>query len=210
MPLLPPFAATALSATLLTAASAVLLSPPLLADASSPVAVNSQVQRASLTTMGEQEPPGTAPLAGAVTRAAAGRTRWLWPLAPTPRLVRPFVAPRTRFGPGHRGIDLAGDSGASVLAVADGAVQHVGVVAGRGTVTVLHRDGVRSTYEPVEPTARVDAVVAAGDPLGRLSGPGHCEPSTCLHLGALRGTDYLDPMLFLRPVRVRPLPLSPS
>ncbi|MER7077770.1 M23 family peptidase, partial [Saccharopolyspora kobensis] len=31
-----------------------------------------------------------------------------WPLAPPPAVVRPFEAPEHAYGPGHRGVDLAG------------------------------------------------------------------------------------------------------
>jgi hypothetical protein len=94
-----------------------------------------------------------------------------------------------------------------VLAVEDGIVSHVGVVAGRGTVTVLHRDGLRSTYEPVDAGVRLGASVHSGEALGTLSAAGsHCA-SACLHLGARRGDGYLDPEPLLRPARIILLPL---
>ena len=47
-----------------------------------------------------------------------------------------------------------------------------------------------------------------GDLLGRLE-PGHpgCPVAACLHWGLRRGAVYLDPLLLVRPVRVRLLPL---
>ena len=123
-------------------------------------------------------------------------------------MVRPFVRPATRWGAGHRGVDLAGDVGQPVHAVAAGTVSHVGVVAGRGTVSVLHPSGIRSTYEPVDPSVRVGQVVPRGAALGVLATAGsHCTPATCLHLGALRGRSYLDPLLLLVGGRVRLLPM---
>ena len=105
-------------------------------------------------------------------------------------------------------MDLAGDAGQPVHAVAAGTVSHVGVVAGRGTISVLHPSGIRSTYEPVDPSARVGQVVGQGTLLGTLAITGsHCAPAPCLHLGALRGEDYLDPLLLLRGGRVRLLPV---
>jgi murein DD-endopeptidase MepM/ murein hydrolase activator NlpD len=79
-------------------------------------------------------------------------------------------------------------------------------VAGRGVVTVLHPSGVRTTYEPVLPVVGVGTPVEGGDVLGTVAAGGHCAPRPCLHWGALRGRDYLDPLLLLRPVRVRLLP----
>lgn len=140
-------------------------------------------------------------------------SRWAWPLAPRPSLVRPFVRPASAYGAGHRGIDLAGSAGQEVLAVEDGTVAHVGRIAGRGTVTVLHPSGVRSTYEPVEPAVTVGDVVVRGSPLGKLEAIGsHCQPD-CLHLGAVRDRTYLDPLLFLtggRRVRLLPLAQAPE
>lgn len=90
-----------------------------------------------------------------------------------------------------------------------GAVTHVGVIGGRGTVTVTHRFGIRSTYEPVAPIVTVGTVVTPGQVLGRIDDAGsHCDPGPCLHLGALRGTFYLDPLVLLAGGRVRLLPLG--
>jgi murein DD-endopeptidase MepM/ murein hydrolase activator NlpD len=93
-----------------------------------------------------------------------------------------------------------------VLAAASGVVTHVGVVAGRGTVTVLHANGVRTTYEPVLARVLRGEAVDAGQVLGVVDGDSHC--GTCLHLGALRGRVYLDPMTLLSPRRVVLLPLG--
>ncbi|MCK0111287.1 M23 family metallopeptidase [Ornithinimicrobium sp. F0845] len=112
--------------------------------------------------------------------------------------MRPFDPPEERWLPGHRGIDLVGQTYSPVLAVADGTVTYSGSIAGVGIVSVTHPDGVRSTYQPV--TDRVDEgeQVRAGDQLGLLGVWGsHCLIRACLHLGAVRGEDYLDPLLFL-------------
>ena len=50
--------------------------------------------------------------------------------------------------------------------------------------------------------------MAAGDPVGVLD-PGHagCPDTACLHWGVRRGkVDYLDPLVLLRPARLRLLP----
>ena len=125
-------------------------------------------------------------------------------------MLRPFRAPQSTYGAGHRGLDLAASDGTSVRAVESGVVTHAGLVAGRGTVTVAHGDGLSSTYEPLDPVVAIGAVVAGGDMLGTLrarDGPGHCGVRSCLHLGARRGASYLDPYPFLAGGRLALLPL---
>ncbi|HET9021605.1 MAG TPA: M23 family metallopeptidase [Ornithinibacter sp.] len=118
------------------------------------------------------------------------------------------------YGPGHRGLDLAAAPGAPVLAVEGGLVTHAGSVAGRGTVTVEHGDGLRSTYEPVTPGVARGARVEAGDALGvvqRVGSPDaapHCATATCLHLGARLGPAYVDPLPLLTGGRLALLPLT--
>lgn len=138
--------------------------------------------------------------------------RWLWPVGDgsRPAVVAVFDAPEERWGPGHRGLDLRTTTGARVTAVADGVVTHRGRIAGRGTVSITHDNGVRSTYEPVDSALAVGRRVHRGDVIGRIADdPGHCPPSSCLHLGAKRGSDYLDPLPFFGgPRRVILLPVD--
>jgi murein DD-endopeptidase MepM/ murein hydrolase activator NlpD len=129
-------------------------------------------------------------------------------LRPPPVVLTPFGAPEDPFGPGHRGVDLDGTVGQPVLAARGGTVVFAGPVAGHGVVSVQHDDGLRTTYEPLVPAVRAGAVVAAGDVLGTLiMGHRGC-PSACLHFGVRRDRwEYLDPLVLLRPERVRLLPV---
>lgn len=141
---------------------------------------------------------------------ADGHLPWQWPLRPAPSVERGFEAPADPWGPGHRGIDLAGHVGQAVLAVAAGTVTFAGHVGGRGVVAVRH-GAVRSTYQPLLPTVRSGDQVHAGDMLGRLTVVGsHCLPAVCLHLGAREGKDYLDPLSLLGSVDIRLKPLQAS
>lgn len=134
-------------------------------------------------------------------------TRFTWPLAPPHPVLRRFETPTTPYGPGHRGVDLAGPSDAPVLAPADGTVVFAGQVAGRGVVSIDHDGGLRTTYEPVTAAVAAGQRLTAGAVLGRLL-PGHCQ-QTCLHWGARRGTEYVDPLGLLRSGKVRLLPWDP-
>lgn len=132
--------------------------------------------------------------------ARAEGPRWRWPLPPPHTVLSPFEAPEHRYGPGHRGIDIAVPAeGARVRAVEAGTVRFSGSVAGRGVVSVVHADGLISTYEPVDGQLEVGSGVEPGEVLGTLesgSAASHC-PGGCLHLGARRGGDYLDPLPLL-------------
>ncbi len=109
--------------------------------------------------------------------------RFGWPLAPPHPVVRPFEAPSSPYGPGHRGVDLGGPVGAPVLAAAPGVVVFAGPLAGRGVVSVDPPNGLRTTYEPVTPSVTAGRRVAAGAVLGHLR-PGHVGcPAACLHWG---------------------------
>lgn len=138
------------------------------------------------------------------------RRTWAWPLDPRPRVTAPFVRPRSTYGAGHRGLDLAARPGQSVLAVDAGVVTHVGVVAGRGTVSLRHANGLRSTYEPVRGTVVVGDVLTRGQAVGAVQGRTHCGGG-CLHLGALHGAGYVDPRPLLGggPVILLPLGRTP-
>ena len=59
---------------------------------------------------------------------------------------RPFQAPDGPYGVGHRGLDYGVVPGDSILAIGGGVVVFAGQVGGRGYVTVLHPNGLRSSY----------------------------------------------------------------
>lgn len=137
---------------------------------------------------------------------------WQWPLQPRPPVIRPFDAPEQRWSAGHRGVDLAGPSGAPVRSPAAGTVVFVGVVVDRPVLTIAHADGLRTSLEPVVASAHRGDRVAAGQVVGRLAGgPSHCSPAMCLHWGVRLGEDYVDPLSLIldrRPSIL--LPFSPA
>ena len=127
-------------------------------------------------------------------------------------VVRGFVEPATRFGPGHRGIDLAAASGDPVVAAGRGTVVFAGDVAGARHVVVLHRGGVRTSYSFL-----LDVTVAVGDAVEGGILVGHAggvdrdgDHDGVVHFGLRIGDTYVDPMILFRPGdlhdRVRLLP----
>lgn len=141
---------------------------------------------------------------GWVGPQAAPTVDYDWPV-PDPHVLRAFDAPAEPWLPGHRGVDLAAHEGEEILAAAAGTVAFAGPVAGRGVVSIDHVDGIRTTYEPVDPAVGSGEVVTRGAVIGRLSPTprtGHGLGSG-LHWGARRGETYLDPTGLVSEVVIR-------
>jgi peptidase M23-like protein/putative serine esterase DUF676 len=101
-------------------------------------------------------------------------------------VVDPFRPPAGPYGPGNRGLEYDTEPGDTVTASGRGTVVFAGAVGGTLHVTVLHADGVRTSYSFL---ARIDVVrgqrVDHGDPLGAAGDR--------LHFGARIGDAYFDP-----------------
>lgn len=133
-----------------------------------------------------------------------------WPVQGPPRLGRLFDPPATRYGSGHRGVDLVAPAGSAVRSAGEGTVVFAGGLAGRGVVSIQHPDGLRTTYEPVTATIVVGAAARAGQQIGILE-DGHpgCSAPACLHWGVRRGAHtYLDPLRLIGRWKVRLLAWS--
>ncbi|UZN04841.1 murein hydrolase activator EnvC family protein [Cellulomonas sp. S1-8] len=133
------------------------------------------------------------------------------PLDAPVMVLRAFDPPPQPWLAGHRGVDLAASAGARVRAPAAGVVTFAGPVAGRGVVTVLHDDGLRSSLEPVRPSRTVGTRVGAGDEVGTLSGDAHggVPGGPALHWGVRTDDRYVDPWALLPgrgPVVLLPVP----
>lgn len=122
------------------------------------------------------------------------------------QILRPFEAPKHKWSPGHRGVDLALAVGAQVRAAGDGVVAFSGVVAGKPVLSIDHPDGLRSTYQPIHSHLKAGDPVAEGQFIGTL---GHsAEDHRGLHWGILTGKDsYMNPLLLLDSpiIRLKPL-----
>ncbi|MFE3703434.1 M23 family metallopeptidase, partial [Nocardia tengchongensis] len=138
--------------------------------------------------------------------SAAPTSDFGWPLTPLPAVVRVFDKPDHDWLPGHRGVDLAGSGGQAVLAAGEGFVAFAGTVAGKPVVSIDHAGGLRTTYEPVTASITVGRRLSRGTAIGVLE-TGHTPCSPCLHWGARRDGEYLDPLGLLHraPIRLKPL-----
>ena len=107
----------------------------------------------------------------------------------------PFRPPAQRWLSGNRGLTFEPSIGQPVRAAAAGEVTFAGAVARRLHVTVLHADGLRTSYSYLD-----DHVVAKGQLVRRGQLLGHTGAE--FHLGLRDGDVYLDPaLLFATPCR---------
>lgn len=134
---------------------------------------------------------------------------WEWPVHPRPEITR-FFELEYRYGPGHRGIDLAVTAEAPIYAPDDGKVHFVGVVVDRPLLSIQHPNGIRSTFEPVEAIVEAGQIVTRGQLIGHLAAAPTHLPVGGLHLGARLAKDYLDPLALLGEIpRAILLPVNP-
>ena len=126
--------------------------------------------------------------------AALALPVWSWPVAPPHSIVRPYLAPASDYGAGHRGIDIAAPD-PRVRAPAEGTVHFAGVVVDRPVLSITHSGGLISSYEPVTTTLRAGDPVARGQVVGEVQ-PGHCS-SPCVHFGVRLDGEYVSPLLLL-------------
>lgn len=171
-----------------------LMAALLLASSAAPATVAAPATMAAPPTMAAPGP-----------RAKAG---WGWPLEPRPAVVRVFAPGAQPWLSGHRGVDLAARAGDPVHSPAAGTVSFVGWVVDRNVLTILHPDGVRSSFEPLDSPMTVGAAVTAGQVIGTVAAGPHCAPVECLHWGVRVGEDYVNPLQFvldLRPSVLLPL-----
>jgi hypothetical protein len=97
-----------------------------------------------------------------------------------------FRAPPHPFGPGNRGIEYDTAPGDPVTASADGQVVFAGPVAGSRHATVLHADGVRTSYSFLDDIeVHLGQRVRRGDRVGTAG--------ERFHFGARLGDAYFDP-----------------
>jgi Peptidase family M23/Putative serine esterase (DUF676) len=163
---------------------------------------------------------GAGPLGAApppADRVPADRAPGGWLRPVDGALVRPFEEPASRYGPGHRGADLAAPPGTVVRAANEGVVSFAGSVAGSVHVVVAHDGGLRTSYSFLARAGvRAGQAVGRGDPLGLTGGAGPEHDPGVLHLGLRVGDRYVDPMLLFGPpdltelVHLTPTDLPPA
>ena len=130
------------------------------------------------------------------TRAARPRSTGRW--------VRPCNGAITsyygqRWGRMHRGIDLCGRYGVTVVAAGDGVIIHAGQgLSGYGTqIQIRHSDGSVSSYSHLSRMLVRSGRVSAGTPIGLTGSTGNVT-GPHLHFEVKVGGSHVDPQSFLR------------
>ncbi len=115
-------------------------------------------------------------------------------------ILADFSPPTEAYGSGHRGIDPVAAPGQPVRTPAPGVITFAGSVAGKPVVVISHRDGTRTTLEPVTATIARNAAVAQGAQIGVVAPSqwSHCS-THCVHWGLRIEDDYLDPWRLVAP-----------
>jgi hypothetical protein len=140
---------------------------------------------------------------------------WTWPTDGPVLLSFSFDPTHPYAGGQHRGIDVGGDPGESVLAPASGIVTFAGTVPGSGrSVTILTSDGWSVTLTQLGSIAVAKgAAVAEGDGVGTIGPSGDAEVSGAYVQLGIRHADqdqgYVDPLSLL-PDRGLPPPAAPA
>ena len=117
-------------------------------------------------------------------------------------VVDGFRLPDGPYGAGNRGLQYATSPGDPVHAIGDGLVVFAGPVGGTRAVTVLHPDGLRSSYSFLA-EVRVDV----GQQVGRGTSVGLAGET--FHLGVRAGGTYLDPAALFVTTGVHLVPVEP-
>jgi murein DD-endopeptidase MepM/ murein hydrolase activator NlpD len=151
----------------------------------------------------------TAPVPRPAGAAPVVATRWVRPVDGP--VVRPFVAPVSVYGAGHRGADLSVPLATPVHAAGAGRVVFAGAVAGSLHVVVLHPGGLRTSYSYLSAVSVHEGDdVTAGAIVG-LSGTDPDDAGPALHFALRVGDTYVDPMvLFRAPDLTRLVHLAPD
>lgn len=128
--------------------------------------------------------------------AQSGDGAWLIPPVDA-GVSRPFEAPNSPWGSGHRGIDYLVPPGTAVRSAGAGEVTFAGRVAGLYAVTIDHGTGLETTYSQLAEVHVEDGrLVGTGHWIGE-TGRAHPGSPAGLHFGVKLEGVYVDPLRFL-------------
>jgi hypothetical protein len=107
-----------------------------------------------------------------------------------------FVAPKTEYGAGHRGVDLVLETDSKISAPSAGVLYFKGLVVDREVVTIRTSDGYLASFEPACTDLEVGDRVKLGQEFAWYCQPSasyeyHC--NSCVHFSARSAYGYISP-----------------
>lgn len=128
------------------------------------------------------------------------RSAFAWPTVKNASVITRFSPPQHPWLTGHRGVDIASDTNSAIYAAGEGTIIYADKLVDRYVISIQHKNGLRTTYEPVHPIVAKGEHVQAGQMIGLLEA-GHCSNQPCLHWGAKYDHDrYINPLSLVQPV----------
>ncbi|SCX09581.1 peptidoglycan DD-metalloendopeptidase family protein [Candidatus Aquiluna sp. UB-MaderosW2red] len=114
--------------------------------------------------------------------------------------LNPYLAPVTKYGAGHRGVDFLILLGDQVSSPQAGEVHFVGKVVDRDIITIKTDEGYLATFEPVCSELTKGSAVQVGEVIGShcqadSDYKNHCE--SCVHFSARSPFGYISPLYLM-------------
>jgi hypothetical protein len=111
-----------------------------------------------------------------------------------------YSLPASKYGAGHRGIDLFVQTNQELTAPFDSVVSFVGKVVDRNLITLSSLTGYKASFEPVCSDLVVGDFVSEGEVFGWQCDADddyedHCK--NCVHFSVRSEYGYLNPLLFV-------------
>jgi hypothetical protein len=115
-----------------------------------------------------------------------------------------YVLPASKWGAGHRGIDLLVEDQEQIQSPFDGMVHFYGKVVDRNVLTLKSSSGVLASFEPICSNLNAVDEVTKGEPIGHFcAGKESYEEhrEMCIHFSVRNEHGYLNPLLFVSSIR---------
>jgi len=142
--------------------------------------------------------------------SASAVETWRIPLK-SPTLVNEFRQPNADWSSGHRGVDYLAQDRDAIYAAHSGVVSFAGRVVNRSVVSIRHKNGYLTSYEPVCSDLKPGTSLETGELIGEVCSdpdyPSHCGLRLCLHFSLRSPNGYLSPLVTiggLSPSRLKP------
>ena len=115
-----------------------------------------------------------------------------------------YVLPASKWGAGHRGIDLLVGAEEQIKGPFSGTVHFQGKVVDRNVLTLKSSSGLLASFEPICSNLSAGDDVTKGDQIGHYCAGAenyeeHCE--MCIHFSVRSENGYLNPLLFVSTIK---------